>query len=203
MKIVYNTDLQIIEDEVLIGYNINIRTDVRIETDSYVLLGTESMLLDFGLLLALKNANIIDYNDFRKYLIVNLLPNWETLSFIEKAQLKGYYVIPNDFVFNSEEEEQAIYKLLVDNATLCRKSRVDAGRSVVSLLYKTQTQKSQDFFIDTEAMMNRFIEGKIPELQAFINDSILSTFDYTTNGFSTKSYYTEALKDKLNYILFR
>ena len=195
MKIVYLTEKE---------NDLNVYVDIRIENDNYVLLETEKLLTNIFILIGFQRTNIIDYNDFRKYAIINILPLWNTLSENEKIVLKSYYIIPNDFTFNSEEEEQQIYKLLVDNATLCRKDRVDSGRSYVSLLYKTQTQKSQDFFIDTEAMMNRFIEGKIPELQAFINNSIIGSFDYyTANGFSTKSYYTELLKDKLNYILFR
>lgn len=217
MKLIYNLDLEktrtkrvysdpnnlsIYED---IEYDVieisNIYTDIRIESDSYVILETEKLLVDISLIIECKMVGIIDYNDLRKYLIVNLLPNRNSLTDIEKSQLKSYYIVPEDYIRDSQKS--IIYSELVKNATNCRKIRVDRGRSYVSLFYISDSQKSMDFFIDTEAMMNRFINGKIPELQAFINDENLAGYDYRLNGFSTKSYYEEELLDRLNYLLFR
>ena len=201
MKLIYNTDLQVITDGVLVGYNINIRKDIRIESDSYVLLETESLLIDFGLILAIMQIKMIDYNDFRKYIIINLLPNWNDFNELKKGQLKAFYIVPNDYVWDNSES--TIYKSLVDNATNCREKRIDEGRSYVSLFYKNDIQKSMDFFIDTELLMNQYIKGKIPALQAFINNENIAGFDYRTNGFNTKSYYDVEIKDQLNYLLFR
>ena len=194
MKIVYLTEKE---------NDLNVYVDIRIENDNYVLLETEKLLTNIFILIGFQRTNIIDYNDFRKYAIINILPLWNTLSENEKIVLKSYYIIPNDFTFNSEEEEQQIYKLLVDNATKCREKRIDEGRSYVSLFYKNDIQKSMDFFIDTELLMNQYIKGKIPALQAFINSTEIAGFDYKTNGFSTKNYYDLEIKNQLNYLLFR
>ena len=120
MKLVYLTEKE--ED-------INIYTDIKIESDSYILLENEKLLINIFILIGFLRTKRIDYNDFRKYAIINILPLWNTLSENEKIVLKSYYIIPNDFTFNSEEEEQQIYKLLVDNATKCREKRIDEGRS--------------------------------------------------------------------------
>lgn len=216
MKIVYNKNLKTIEEfrtytdvndltqfttKNVIVYNDTILSNLRIEDDSYVILETEELLVDINLLETIVSNKLIDYNDLRKYLIVNLLPNWESLTINEQLILKSYYIVPNGYVWDSTQT--AFYKILVDNATKCRESRIDQGRSYVSLFYITDTQKSMDFFIDTELLMNQYIKGKIPALEAFINDSLIAGFDYTTNGFSTKSYYNATVKDQLNYLLFR
>lgn len=211
MKIIYNKDLIvnetistiINEQEVITTItSLNLRkTDIRIELDSYVSLDSEDALLDISQIEGAYSYGLIDYNDLRKYLIINVLPNWENLSVVEKSQLKSYYIVPNDFTWDSSQSQ--IYELLVTNATNCRKSRIDKGRSYVSLHYINDVQKSMNFFTDTQLLMNQYIEGKIPALQSFINDIIILDYDYTTNGFSTKSYYSEELKTQLNYILFR
>jgi hypothetical protein len=113
----------------------------------------------------------------------------------------GYYIVPNDFVWDSSQQQ--VYDILVKNATICRKQRVDASRSYASLFYIATPNDSMQFYIDTELLINQFVEGKIPTLEAFINSSNIDGFDYTTNGFSTKSYYDITLKDQLNYLLFR
>lgn len=192
MKLVYLTEKE---------YDINVYTDIRIENDGYVILETETLLTNVFILIGFFRTKSVDYNDFRKYIIVNILPSWDTLNTDEKMILKSYYIVPNDYVWDSSQSQ--IYEILVENATNCRKQRIDKGRSYVSLHYINDVQKSMDFFTDTQLLMNQYIEGKIPALQAFINDTIILNYDYTTNGFSTKSYYSEELKTQLNYILFR
>ena len=210
MKIVYNKNLVGTElinegtefESTITVYNINVFKDIRIELDSYTINSeVEESLINIGILISLHSFNIIDYNDLRKYLIINLLPIWDSLTIKEQSQLKSYYVVPNDYTWGSEQP--AIYKLLVDNATKCREARIDQGRSYVSLFYIADVQKSMDFFIDTELLMNQYIKGKIPALEAFINDTSIAGFDYTTNGFDTKGYYNVTIKDQLNYLLFR
>jgi len=212
MKILYNKNLvgtEIINEgtefeSTITVYNINVFKDIRIELDSYIINSeVEESLINIGILISLYSFNIIDYNDLRKYLIINLLPIWDSLTVKEQSQLKSYYVVPNDYTWGSEQS--AIYKLLVDNATRCRETRIDQGRSYVSLFYIADTQKSMNFFIDTELLMNQYIKGKIPALEAFINDAEMAGFDYRTNGFSTKSYYDQEgiIKEQLNYLLFR
>lgn len=205
MKLVYNKNLEeIVTDEnnqEVIIYNIIVQKDVRIESDSYSLLESEKLLTKIEYIIECKKINLIDYNDLRKYLIINLLPSWNELTDSERSLMVSYYIVPNEYVWDSNQSK--IYKMLVDNATKCRESRVDIGRSYVSLFYINDVQKSMNFFIDTELLMNQYIKGKIPALQAFVNDSIILDYDYTTNGFSTKSYYSEELKTQLNYILFR
>lgn len=216
MKLVFNKSLKNTVNEILytdpndhskyteypvVVYCINVLTDIRIELDSYVLTESELQLLDLPLIIECQKAKLIDYNDLRKYLIVYLLPSWDSLSSVEQALLKSYYIVPNDYVW--EANQLSLYKMLVYNATACREARIDDGRSYVSLFYINDVQKSIDFFIDTELLMNQYVKGKIPALQAFINDDKIASFDYTTNGFSTKSYYSSSIKDQLNYLLFR
>lgn len=214
MKLIYDKNLEIetIVQEIVNGeiikstitvIQMNALFDVRVELDSYVILETEKLLVDVSLIIQCLKDGLIDYNDLRKYLIVNILPNWINLSSTEQSQLKSYYAVPNDFVWDSNQSK--IYKMLVDNATKCRESRIDQGRSYVSLFYIADIQKSMDFFIDTELLMNQYIKGKIPALEAFINDAEIAGFDYRENGFSTKSYYDQEgiIKDQLNYLLFR
>ena len=219
MKLIYNSNLEqvridkiytnpndlTIYTEVEIPFiNItNIKADIRIESDTYVILETEKLLIDIPIIVECKMVGMIDYNDLRKYLIINVLPNWDLLSDIEKSQLKSYYIVPSNYTWGSEQS--VFYKILVDNATKCRETRIDQGRSYVSLFYIADVQKSMDFFIDTELLMNQYIKGKIPALEAFINDDNIAGFDYRTNGFSTKSYYDQEgiIKDQLNYLLFR
>lgn len=217
MKLIYNLSLEeIINDKIytdpndlskfteieILSINItNIRTDIRIESDSYIILETEKLLIDIPIILECKTAGLIDYNDLRKYLILNILPNWDELDEINKDLLKSYYIVPDNYIWNSNQA--SFYKMLVDNATKCRGERIDEGRSYVSLFYINDIQKSMDFFIDTELLMNQYVKGKIPALQAFLNDANIAGFDYTLNGFSTKTYYNSLIKDQLNYLLFR
>jgi hypothetical protein len=196
MKLIYNTIIPIEE--------LNVYTDIRIESDSYVLEPTESLLTDFLKLVEFSNTKKIDYNDLRKYAIVRILPLWNDSLIVTESNMYamiGYYIVPNDFVWDSSQQQ--VYDILVKNATICRKQRVDASRSYASLFYIATPNDSMQFYIDTELLINQFVEGKIPTLEAFINSSNIDGFDYTTNGFSTKSYYDITLKDQLNYLLFR
>lgn len=196
MKLIYNTIIPIEE--------INVYTDIRIESDSYVLEPTESLLTNFLKSIEFSTTKRIDYNDLRKYAIINILPLWNDPVVVtenNKSALISYYIVPNDFVWDSSQQE--VYNQLVKNATHCRKQRVDASRAYVSLFYIDTPNNSMQFYIDTELLINQFIEGKIPALEAFINSSNIDGFDYTTNGFSTKSYYNITLKNQLNYLLFR
>jgi hypothetical protein len=196
MKLIYNTIIPIEE--------LNVYTDIRIESDSYVLEPTESLLTDFLKLVEFSTTKRIDYNDLRKYAIVRILPLWNDPLIVTEANMYsmiGYYIVPNDFVWDSSQQQ--VYDVLVKNATACRKQRVDTSRSYVSLFYIATPNNSMQFYIDTELLINQFVEGKIPALEAFINSSDIDGFDYTTNGFSTKSYYDITLKNQLNYLLFR
>jgi hypothetical protein len=196
MKLIYNTIINIEE--------INVYSDIRIESDLYILQPTESLLTDFLKVIEFSTTKRIDYNDVRKYAIINILPLWNDPLIVTEANMYsmiGYYIVPNTWVWDFSQQE--VYDQLVKNATNCRKQRVDTARSYVSLFYINDVTKSMDFYIDTDLLINQYIEGKIPSLEAFINDSVILSFDYTTNGFSTKNYYNLELKEKLNYILFR
>ena len=196
MKLIYNTIILIEE--------INVYTDIRIESDSYVLEPTESLLTNFLKSIEFSTTKKIDYNDLRKYAIINILPLWNDALVVtvnNKSAHISYYIVPNDFVWDSNQQQ--VYNQLVKNATHCRNQRVDASRAYVSLFYIATPNNSMQFYIDTELLINQFIEGKIPALEAFINSSNIDGFDYTTNGFSTKSYYDITLKNQLNYLLFR
>jgi len=196
MKLIYNTNLQIIEEGITYFHNINPLTDIRIELDSYELIESESLLTNLERILVFYSLNQdFDYNDLRKYLIHNIIPNWNELSEIDKGILISYYCVPNDYIWNVSESE--INERLINSATPCRQARVDKGRAYINLHFKLNPTLGGLLYEDTKQMMVDFVTAKFPNLFLFINNPS------TEEGIKTKPYYSIELVDKLNYILFR
>ena len=95
MKLIYNTDKELIEEGVTYYHNINPFNDIRIESDSYQLLESESLLTNLERLVVFSMVTKrISNNELRQYLILNVVPNWDSLSDLDKATLQAYECNP-------------------------------------------------------------------------------------------------------------
>lgn len=192
MKLIYNTDLEIIEEGITYFYAIDPYIDIRIESDSYELLETESLLTNLDRILVFNTVNDnFDYNDLRKYLLTYITPNWTNLSNIDKGILISYYCIPVDYDLGILEPE--VNELLVEAATPTRQLRIDKGRAYINLHFKADPTLGGLLYNDTKQMMVDFVTAKFPTLYEFINSV----------DFEAKPYYSIELRNQLNYILFR
>lgn len=124
---------------------------------------------------------------------------FDNLSELDKSYAaKNYCVGPidRDKIFTNIEQEEYWYHFVV-NSEICRKDRWDKAKSFAS--YRLSITDSSDLAVSTSLLNENFIKYGI---ENFAEDNQDGLFDwlknegnFTANGFSSKSYYTEELKN--------
>jgi hypothetical protein len=124
---------------------------------------------------------------------------FDNLSELDKSYAaKNYCVGPidRDKIFTNIEQEEYWYHFVV-NSESCRKDRWDKAKSFAS--YRLSITDSSDLAVSTSLLNENFIKYGIENFaednQDGLFDWLKSEGNFTANGFSSKSYYTEELKN--------
>ena len=181
---------------------------VQIVDNSYILLGTEEWVYDAVLAEQFYNYARIDYIRFRKYCKILAETVWETLDADSRHVCIDNYVKPTTLTWEAtgytDEQLHEYWINMVKLEKECRSNRMDD--CIYRITWEFTGEESMKCLDDIFIMMNKWIFGEYPELYFFTNSlagTILDlTFDYTTNGFASKSYYTLYRLNLVNEILF-
>lgn len=148
----------------------------------------------------------IDYIQFREYCKTYILPNWISLSIEEQKELVRHNIAPTNedkLLHFTIEKQFENYVNLVDLEIKARKVRWSlAMKSAAFELLGDQLAQLQ-MYNDAKPFRDDYIEADLPFLLLWITDGAYPALgiDFSANGFSTKSYYSETIKNKVVSIL--
>jgi hypothetical protein len=172
---------------------------------------SEVLQNDYADITSIENWNIIgfnlkDYNYVRNQ--INLILNqigFNNLTLNEKKIVSQYFLVDKqdrDIVLT--EEEQIIYwNDLVTNSQDCRFKRWEAAKKYIS--YNLTPIDSSDLAKSTSILCNDYINyniiTKTKDGVSGLFDYLKGEEDYTTNGYPSKTYWTQENQDKIMDIL--
>jgi len=176
--------------------------------DTYILLGTEEWVYDAVLAQQFYNYARIDYIRFRKYLKYLAELMWEDLDADSRHICIDNYVKPVALSWEatgySDLELFNYWTRMVELEKQCRINR--ANDCIQQITWYFTGEQSMTAYNDIKVILEDYKQCEYPELYCFVNSlsaTILGlTFDYTTNGFASKSYYTLDRLNLVNEILF-
>ncbi len=139
-------------------------------------------------------VGVIDYIQFRDYAKQNLLPKFETLSELEKQFLISHSVKPENIAISFED-----YLIVVEMEYKARSERWKKALSVGGHYYFSNNAYQFMMYQDCKAFRNDYIEANLPIILLWLNSakSVELNVDFTQNGFASKPYYTNELKELL------
>ena len=144
-----------------------------------------------------------DYIKMRDFARTTFIANWSSFNNNQKIGLLTHLLYPTsttqqdiDSLISSGDQ----LKNWIDvarNTKLCREQRWEVARQKVS--FYITTLQSLDLYRSTKDLSSEYKDANIPGLVFWINSSSYPPLgiDYTTTGFSQKSYYTTVLRDLL------
>lgn len=152
-------------------------------------------VLNCRILFILGAIDLILYKDLLKQ---NFVPIWNTLTQDEKLEcVRNYnYPAPEDLSqYYTDAELEQFWSELVVRTKLDRAARFEAARVKVS--YQVSPLVSLQFYNDTKAFKDDYIDANIPSLYLWLtNGSYMPLgIDFTNNGFAQKPYYTDFMRD--------
>jgi hypothetical protein len=148
-----------------------------------------------------KNSLRIDHIKFRDGCRASILPSWSSLTVSEQKELVSHFIYPVDFIQSdidaifTMEEQVENWKRLAEFTKIARYNRWEAARKRVS--FDLTTLESLLFYQDTKPFKDDYIDANLPYLTLWISNGSYAPLeiDFTTTGFSGKSYYTETRKN--------
>ena len=124
---------------------------------------------------------------------------FNALSELDKAYAVKHFCVGSadrDTIATSAEQEQYWYHF-VTNSEACRKNRWDRAKSFAS--FRLSIPDANDLALETSQLNEHYIKYGIEENSIDghpgLIDWVNSTGSFTSNGFNTKSYYTDELRD--------
>ena len=172
---------------------------------------SETLQSGYADITSIENWNAIgfdlkDYNYVRNE--INLVLNqigFNNLTLNEKKIVSQYFLVgksDRDTVL-PEEEQVNYWTILIENSQECRFSRWEAAKKYIS--YKLEPIDSSDLAKSTSELCNDYINYNIITLA---KDGISGLFDYlkgeggyATNGYPSKSYWSQVNQDRMMDIL--
>jgi hypothetical protein len=191
----------------LITDTANIDT-VQIVDNSYILLGTEEWVESAYIAELAFNYNRIDYIRFRKYLKYLAENFWVDLDAENRHICIDNYVKPEAVSWEStgytDPELFNYWVRVVDLEKDCRINR--ANNCIQQITWYFTMEQSMIAYNDIKQILEDWKQCEWQELVAFVNSLNITVatfnFDYTSNGFASKSYYTLDRLNLVNEILF-
>lgn len=138
-----------------------------------------------------KNGDIVKYSDRMNY---------------QEGQIASrYFLVDKNVrdVYHSESEQSNFWSFFVEMSQQSRKTRWEKAKTYIS--YKLSPQYSSDLAISTSELCNNYINynivAKLKDGVSGLFDYLRGVEDYSTNGYPSKTYWTQQDQDKLMDIL--
>lgn len=181
---------------------------VRIVGNTYVLLLTEEYIQSAEIAEQFFNFSRIDYIRFRKYLKYLAENFWDNLDANNRHICIDNYVKPETLSWDdtdyTDEELFQYWTRIVDLEKQCRIER--ANRCIAKLTWEFTGAQSMQAYNDVFQIIEDWKQCEKARLYFWVNSSagtvLEETFDYTENGFASKSYYTESRMNLVNELIF-
>lgn len=181
---------------------------IDIVDNTYVLLGTEEWIESAFYAEQFYYCSRVDYIRFRKYLKYLADNFWETLDANDRHICVDNYVKPAALSWEAtgytDEELFRYWTTMVDLEKQCRIQRMN--RCIERITWFFTGEQSMLCYSEIKQLIEDWKQCEFPELYCFVNSLNLTilglTFDYSTTGFASKSYYTLDRLNLVNTILF-
>ena len=191
----------------LIASELNITT-IDIVDNTYVLLEAEQWIESALYAEQFYFAFRIDYIRFRKYLKYLADNFWESLDENNRHICIDNYVKPVVLSWEAtgytDVELFAYWVRMVDLEKQCRIER--ANDCIAKLTWGFTGAQSMQAYNDVFQIIEDWKQCEKARLYFWVNSSagtiLEETFDYTENGFASKSYYTESRMNLVNELIF-
>ena len=148
----------------------------------------------------------IDYIQFRRYCKEYILPMWSSLTDQEKKELVKHNIAPtaeDKLLYYTLEEQFTNYVTLVDLEIKARRVRWEVAMKTAAFELLDNQLAQLQIYNDAKIFRDDYIEADLPLLLLWLTDSnsLQLGVDFTSNGFSSKPYYSEDTKLKVLQIL--
>lgn len=181
---------------------------IQIVDNTYVLLGTEEFIESAFYAEKFQFMGRVDYIRFRKYLKYLADNFWEDLDTENRHICIDNYVKPVALSWEAtgytDPELFNYWTRMVELEKQCRINR--SNDCIQQITWYFTGEQSMTAYDDIKVILEDYKQCEYPELYCFVNSlsaTILGlTFDYTTTGFASKSYYTLDRLNLVNEILF-
>lgn len=149
-----------------------------------------------------------DYIRMRDFAKLTFIPQWSNFTDAQKIGLITHLIYPTSVTqieidaLISSGDQLKNWVDIARNTKVCREQRWEVARQKVSF-YLTDME-SLDLYRSTKEYSNEYKDANIPSLIFWINSSAYPPLgiDFTSTGFSQKSYYTTGLRDLLLDIIY-
>lgn len=150
----------------------------------------------------------IDYIQYRKYLKQDVLPNWDSLSSIQKIEMVKHNVAPSQLEkdsFFSQAEQIDHYIKIVGLEVEARQARWNEAMSRAAFYLLGNDLARLMMYNDSKIFRNDYIEADLPHLILWISDGSYPQLgiDFTSNGFGSKPYYNQSIKNAVLEVLLK
>ena len=181
---------------------------IDIVDNTYVLLVTEEWIESAFYAEIFYYYGRVDYIRFRKYLKYLADNFWEDLDAENRHICIDNYVKPAALSWEAtgytDPELFNYWTRMVELEKQCRINR--SNSCIQQITWYFTGEQSMMAYDDIKQILEDYKQCEYPELYCFVNSlsaTILGlTFDYTTTGFASKSYYTLDRLNLVNEILF-
>jgi len=148
----------------------------------------------------------IDYIQYRDLCKEFILPQWSSISEEEKKELVRHNIAPTEedkLVHYTIEEQKINFFELLRLEKQARFKRWEYAKQLIAFEYRLNQMNQLLMYQDTKPYKDDFIDADLPYLIYWINSAALPQLgiDFTSNGFNSKSYYSETIKNKVLSIL--
>ena len=174
-----------------------------IEQDDNVSLGIdEEIVKDLQASIELYLIDRYDLMSLRKFLKTYILPDQDKLTTDEKIELEKLFIYPQNYTFILSEADQKYYQdKLVKDEFIVRENRISDCKSIAS--FYLDRLSCGMLFNDTKDMFRDYIDAELPHVLFWLTDGVypILGIDFTTTGFSSKSYYSAQIQSEILFIL--
>lgn len=129
----------------------------------------------------------------------------ENMNFGDGVIASRYFLVSKSIrdQFISDSEQEFYWKILVDKSQESRKKRWESAKTYIS--FKLSPQNSSDLALSTSDLCNNYINynivSKTKDGVSGLFDYLRGIEDYSTNGYPSKSYWSQQDQDRLLDIL--
>lgn len=148
----------------------------------------------------------IDYIQYRTLYKEFILPQWSSISEEEKKELVRHNIAPTEedkLLYYTIEEQKINFFELLRLEKQARFKRWEYAKQLIAFEYRLNQMNQLLMYQDTKLYKDDFIDADLPYLIYWIMSGVLIELgiDFTNNGFSSKTYYSEDIKNKILSIL--
>lgn len=153
-------------------------------------------------------VGMIDYIQYRAFLKEYLLPIYSELTEAEQRIMAQHNVTPTQGdkdLFYTREEQFVHYQLIVQREVKAREKRWNKALALSGFELLGNQLNQLMMYNDCKDFRYDYVEADLPHIIFWFQGASYPPLgiDFTTNGFPSKGYYNEELKNKcLNVFLY-